>query len=66
MKEIDLPTVNVVKDLLSPFLAMHKYEIFLDPLNQMVFEYTLDELMQKIQCQCEKGSGLRNVGHERL
>jgi hypothetical protein len=45
MKEVNLPTVNVIKNLLSSFLAMHKHKIFLHPLNQMVFEDTLDELM---------------------
>jgi hypothetical protein len=66
MKEIDIPTVNVVKNLLSSFLAMRDEEVFLYPLDQVVFEDTLDELMQEVRRQCKKGSVLRKVGNERL
>ena len=42
----DIPMVNIVNNHRSMCFTMHFNEIFIDPGHQMVFESTLDKLME--------------------
>jgi hypothetical protein len=45
---VDLPSINVVEDLVGLCLTMGHNKIFINPRNKMILEYTLDELMQDV------------------
>jgi hypothetical protein len=45
-----LPSIDVIKDLLCPRLAMRQSKVLNDPLNEVVFECPLDQLMEDVRC----------------
>ena len=45
----NIPVVNLVKDQISLGLAVFTLEILAYPLNKVIFEYSLHELVEKIQ-----------------
>jgi len=47
----NLPTINVIQNLVGALFAMHDHEIFLDPVDKMVFEHAFDELVKEIWCE---------------
>jgi len=62
----DIPTVNVVEDLIGTLPAMHANEICLYPLNKVVFEDTFNELVEKIGGKEELGIRTRETNGEWL
>jgi hypothetical protein len=48
---MNLPQVNVVKDLVGTSLAMLEQNIFTDPCHQMVFPATFDDLVENVRRQ---------------
>ena len=46
---MNLPQVNVVKDLVGTSLAMLEQNIFTDPCHQMVFPATFDDLVENVR-----------------
>jgi len=43
--------VNILNDFLCSSCTICNLEVFLNPLNQVVLENTLDELMENIGCE---------------
>jgi hypothetical protein len=42
---LDLPSINIIKDLIGARFVMRNDEIFANPGNEMILECSLDELM---------------------
>ena len=49
MNTANIPAVDLVKDRICLGLAMFALEIFAYPLNKVIFEYSLDELVEKVR-----------------
>ena len=60
------PTVNLVHDLICSRFAVLQNEILANPLDKVVFEATLDDLVQKVTGQEFVDIGVREVVRERL
>ena len=51
------PTINLIQSCLSPHLSLSNFKVVDYPLNQVIFEYTFDELMEEV-----RGDELIDVG----
>ena len=44
----NVPSVDIVKNLLSSCFAMHENQVFANPGDEVIFEGTLDDLVQEV------------------
>jgi hypothetical protein len=62
----NLPTINVIKDLICASLAMHRYKILCNPINEVILEDAFNQLVQQIRCDKFVDVGSREIIREWL
>lgn len=60
------PAINVIQDLFCTRLSMLQFEILLNPCDQVVLKYSLDDLVQNVGCNQHMNVGTWEVVREWL
>jgi len=66
MNHNHLPPVNISDDFTRALLSVLKFQILIDPCDNVVLECSLNQLMKKIRCNKFVDVSTRKVRSERL